>query len=639
MIKQRMLCSTKLFLLSTIFFIGWCQTDSAKAEFDINKLQERIHSTIEQVTPAVVSIRQLGGLFSGVIVSRDGTVLSAGHAVDPGERYQVKLPDGRRFTAVGKGTNPRADCALLQITDEVEDLPFVRIGDSSTVVVNQPCLSLSFPGGQGNEEQPRVRFGRIVRVGTTLQSTALMEPGDSGGPLFDLQGRVIGIHSRIGRQMDRNYEVPVNTFKKYWNELHREEVFVTGGPSAPKLGFRGSVLEDGSGIKVISVEDKGLAKEHGIEKDDIVNVVNGISVASVDDLKKALLTAVEDQDVSEIVVGVRRGEEEVLLPIPFEFKDDSAPDVALPSYETQEFAEPEAMEQLSALPKFFSELESELDDACIEIVSSSLGGQEVKIHGTRIRDTHWVVSKSSMVFDDPRSVIDETEIELEVVDRDSDNDLVLLKSSQINTLGVTLNVDDMKSQEVGSFVMTPDQNGAGLISIISTPPYASRKQMSRGYLGVVPETYKKEGGGAILREVVRRGAAQQAGLKVGDVINQLDDTPIKSHMDLRKYLGTLDPGRDVVALVTRGSEQLEIQIQLGAFPSSSNHVADKMAKSDRRDGFEEVISHDADLKPQKCGGPLFDLEGNFIGLNIARNSRVRSYAITPAILRELIEAN
>ena len=638
MIKKQVLHSTKLLILTATVLVGWCQTESAKAEFDVNALQERIHSTIESVQPAVVSIRQQGGLFSGVIVSGAGTILPAGHAVDPGKRYQVFLPDGRRFTAVGKGTNPRADCALLQITDKVEDLPFVRIGDSSTVVVNQPCLSLSFPGGQGNDKEPRVRFGRVVSVGNTLQSTALMEPGDSGGPLFDLQGRVIGIHSRIGRQMDRNYEVPVNTFKQYWNELHREEVF-TGGPSAPKLGFRGKVLEDGSGIQVISVEDESLAKEHGIEKDDIVNVIQGTALSSVDDLKKALLSAVEDPEITEIVVGVRRGEEELLLPIPYEFKDESAPDVALPTYEPQEFAEPVAIEQLAGLPKFFSELESQLDDACVEIMSKSVGGEEFKIHGTLIRDTHWVISKSSMVLEGPKMVIEETELELEVVNRDLENDLVLLKSSQQNSLGVALNVDDMKTKTVGSFVMTPDQNGSGLISIISTPPYASRKQVSRGYLGVVPETYEEEGGGAILREVVRRGAAQLAGLKVGDVITQLDETPIKSHMELRRFLGKLDPGRDVVALIKRGSEQLEIQIQLGAFPSSSNHVADKMAKSDRRDGFEEVISHDADLKPQKCGGPLFDLQGNFVGLNIARNSRVRSYAIPPSILQQLIEAN
>ncbi len=61
-----------------------------------------------------------------------------------------------------------------------------------------------------------------------------------------------------------------------------------------------------------------------------------------------------------------------------------------------------------------------------------------------------------------------------------------------------------------------------------------------------------------------------------------------------------------------------------------------MDKSGRRDGFPTVIPHDADLTPENCGGPLFDLEGKFVGLNIARNSRVRSYAIPASRVKELI---
>ena len=73
MIKKQVLHSTKLLILTATVLVGWCQTESAKAEFDVNALQERIHSTIESVQPAVVSIRQQGGLFSGVIVSGAGT--------------------------------------------------------------------------------------------------------------------------------------------------------------------------------------------------------------------------------------------------------------------------------------------------------------------------------------------------------------------------------------------------------------------------------------------------------------------------------------------------------------------------------------------------------------------------------------
>ena len=166
-------------------------------------LQKKIYSTIDDVTPAVVSIslrgrRQLGG-FSGVIVSKDGHVLSAGHAVRPGGKYEVLLPDGRSFNAVGKGSNGVADCALLQITSDFEDLPYAQMGESKSLVKNQPCLSISYPSGQRARLAPVVRFGHLVRDGggtKILQSTALMEPSDSGRPLFDLNGRVVGIHSR-----------------------------------------------------------------------------------------------------------------------------------------------------------------------------------------------------------------------------------------------------------------------------------------------------------------------------------------------------------------------------------------------------------------------------------------------------------
>jgi len=68
-------------------------------------------------------------------------------------------------------------------------------------------------------------------------------------------------------------------------------------------------------------------------------------------------------------------------------------------------------------------------------------------------------------------------------------------------------------------------------------------------------------------------------------------------------------------------------------------VADRMERSGRRDGFTKVFSHDADLQPEECGGPLYDWQGNLIGLNIARNSRVRSYAIPTSVVRAFIQNN
>ena len=96
------------------------------------------------------------------------------------------------------------------------------MGDSSSLKTNQPCLSISHPGGYNRSRGAVIRFGYIVRPLTNgsgmVQSTALMEPGDSGGALFDLNGDIIAIHSRIGRSMDRNYDVPINKFREYWDD-------------------------------------------------------------------------------------------------------------------------------------------------------------------------------------------------------------------------------------------------------------------------------------------------------------------------------------------------------------------------------------------------------------------------------------
>lgn len=611
---------------------------NAFAELDTKELQTTIYSTIESVKPAVVSLGLRGGSFSGVIVSKEGHVLSAGHAVRPGSRYQVTLPDGRRMTAVGKGSNPRVDCALLKIVGDVDDLPFVEMGESKTLVRNQPCLSISFPGGQGTRGVPLVRFGRIVRTSTTdsmLQSTALMEPGDSGGALFDLQGRVIGIHSRIGRSMERNYEVPVDSFKKYWNELNREKTFTEIGPPVPKLGFNGSGRSDGSGVDVFKVFDDTLAAKYGMQVKDIIQSVYEKKTASIDELRKALIAA-RDEGADEIVVTVKREDEDVDLTMPFEVEREGAPKVDLPVYSKKDFAKPTAIDELASLPKQFKELEAKLDDTCVKVVSKLGDKEEANILATLIKDTPFLVSKSSMVHQEPTTELAGKEVKLEVVARDSKNDLVLLRSPKANKQGVDFkNASDMGYQ-AGLFLLTPEPAGDGIVSVVSRKVFKSQKQQSRGYLGVMPEDYKDKAG-AILRQVTKDGAAEKAGLEVGDVVTKMNDQQIRTHMEMRNFLGTVDPNDTIVAVILRGEEELKKTIRLGAFPSSSRHAADQMDKSGRRDGFAAVVSHDAVLEPADCGGPLFDLDGNFLGMNIARNSRVRSYAITPSIVKKLVE--
>ena len=140
-------------------------------------------------------------------------------------------------------------------------------------------------------------------------------------------------------------------------------------------------------------------------------------------------------------------------------------------------------------------------------------------------------------------------------------------------------------------------------------------------------------------EQVQNGAARKSGLKVGDIITQVDSTKIKNRPEIMRLLRKVDPNKTILVKFDRDGEQMERKLLLGAPPTLSSHPADDMQKSGRRDGFVSVVSHDANLHPNNCGGPVFDLRGRFIGLNIARNSRVRTYLLPGRIITSFVEQN
>lgn len=164
--------------------------------------------------------------FSGVIVDKAGTILTVSHAIQPGRLYKVFFPDGRQAMAKALGKisvdqQKRPDLGMMRITTK-GDWPVAEMGWSYSLKINEPCISIAYPETL-NQLFPTVRFGRISDLSNQwqfLESTCKMEPGDSGGPLFDYQGRVIGLHSRCLENENGNYEVPIDLYRKYWNALN-----------------------------------------------------------------------------------------------------------------------------------------------------------------------------------------------------------------------------------------------------------------------------------------------------------------------------------------------------------------------------------------------------------------------------------
>lgn len=173
-----------------------------------------------------VTKHQNSAPFSGVIVRKDGYILTVAHATTPGNFYRVIFPDGKQGIAKALGRlvvdqqSNLPDIAMMKMLGQ-GPWPFAEMGWSSSISDKQLCFGLSYPETVPFNI-PFFRAGRILKKMDNygfMWSSCIMEPGDSGGPLFDAMGRVIGLHSRIDGPEGINFEVPVDSYRKYWNSL------------------------------------------------------------------------------------------------------------------------------------------------------------------------------------------------------------------------------------------------------------------------------------------------------------------------------------------------------------------------------------------------------------------------------------
>ncbi|MGE7774732.1 trypsin-like peptidase domain-containing protein [Chitinophaga sp. NPDC101104] len=215
--------------------LGWMTANLPVAAQDGIAATTAVQQAVRKSGSAVVKVFafdtvkqvQTGGPFSAVVVSADGWLLTAAHASRPGHTYLVTFPGGITALAVGMG---RID------TDEKETLPdiatmkllaagpwpFAEMGAAAKM--GDACMMLAYPESTGLPF-PTLRFGLVTDPADGhgfLVSGCTMEVGDSGGPVFDMNGRVIGVNSRCQAGEALNHHVPVTEFRKYWSALTRQ---------------------------------------------------------------------------------------------------------------------------------------------------------------------------------------------------------------------------------------------------------------------------------------------------------------------------------------------------------------------------------------------------------------------------------
>ena len=166
---------------------------------DLRTIQQQVRRVLDRVMPATVGVQIGSSAGSGVIVSPDGLVLTAGHVSGkPNQNVVFLMSDGRRVRGRTLGLNHRIDSGMMKITDK-GPWPYVPLAESSNVSPGQWVVATGHPGGYSEDRSPPVRLGRILFANDDVLCTdCTLVGGDSGGPLFNMQAEVVGIHSRIG---------------------------------------------------------------------------------------------------------------------------------------------------------------------------------------------------------------------------------------------------------------------------------------------------------------------------------------------------------------------------------------------------------------------------------------------------------
>ena len=536
--------------------------------FHAEKLERHIQLAIAKGYSASVRIwgfdtvrnTRTSAQFTGVVVSSDGHILTAAHVNVPGNTYKVMFPDGRSGIAAGLGeieledTPAMPDVAMMKIAGNGV-WPFAEMGWSSAIVKNEPCISIAYPESL-DQALPMIRFGHIAEVKNQygfIRSTCLMEPGDSGGPLFDYLGRVIGLHSAIDVAENDNFEIPVDLYRKYWKMLNMAKTYKSFPLIADSIGV------DPLAGKIIAIP----------------RVNNSWANSKlVDKLTASCLT------------------------VRSRWKEKA------------------------------QQVRGTLID--MEGIMPNKGFVKGSI----------VISKSSLVGENPQVIYQGKPVDATVIARDKENDLVLLTTGIVMRGAVKLKqmfTDTVGFDQLGRFLYSPLGGDSCRLSILGSKRFILPKLTSIGYLGAQIAYF----GPLLFTSVQPHTPASAVKLEKGDELLSINGVTIARRADYIMESKKYWPNDKVVIQVKRKDSTYSKEVVLEIKPQLlGNHPAELFAggKSELRDGFKQVFAHDAKIRPAENGGPVFDLHGNFYGINIARYSRVSTVVVPASVLLNFIRA-
>jgi serine protease Do len=612
----RWLCLASMFLVVAInsIEIGQLHAQAPNLQppsnnLNFQQLQSTLDTLLPKIRPAVVCIECGGGSGSGVIVSADGLVLTAAHVIDKAQELTIVYPDGRRFPGKALGTYGPADAGMAQILEGAPH-PFVGVATGKDIKRDDTVIALGHPGGFDEQRGTPLRIGHILDINENfIETDTALIGGDSGGPTFDLNGNVIGIHSHISDQLHVNSDGNIASFLATWDvmregrhdkihysqsldqkekkEAQRDSPWESSPASKPKNAIQRANDKEGasraSPLRSLAEEAKRNGGSLKLSREELLRMRRGLAARTESLAPAGGLRLIDDWarqwfvPFQPSVASVRKSVHKILV---------AGRTVSLG---TAVHADGLLVTKASEIKGKTVAMELEPNDfrsAEIIAVSESLDLALIKVNEVKLNAVHW-----------------------------NDSSRRLGASNEMGSLCAAVGVSD---QPVGFGVLSVAQR--------------SLDGKSGAYLGV---TIAPDGSGVRIVDIKPNSPAVRAGLKATDRIKSVDGEPLTTNDQLTGVVAARVPGDSMRIDIERGDTQLTLLIKLGdgailaPMPGAREQAIDSESTlmSKRRWFFTRGLQHDCAISAKDCGGPLIDLDGRLLGINIARAGRIQSYAI------------
>ncbi len=305
------------------------ESDEAEALDAYSRVVVRV---AEALQPAVVNLRvgqgRSGGSGSGILFTPDGFLLTNAHVVGDFASTRIRLNDGREVEGRVVGSDPWTDLAIVQA--QGTKLPHANLGDSQKLRVGQLVVAIGSPFGFESTVTAGVvsALGRSLRtitghlVDNVIQTDAALNPGNSGGPLVDSHGRVVGINTAvIAPAQGICFAIPINMAKTLvpillkHGKVHRGYLGLqVRTVPIPRFIQKELGLVQATAVEVMFIEENGPAEQAGVEVDDCILSIDEQPVANVDDLHKLLTQLPIDVPATIVLLRGQRRLERMILP-------------------------------------------------------------------------------------------------------------------------------------------------------------------------------------------------------------------------------------------------------------------------------------------------------------------------------------